>query len=213
MLSRVHNEGADVGSAYREMRAPWMIAAGWLTACLVSGGPSLIRFLYDERAAFAGTILQVLSVGTWFLSLEMSNGSALLAEGKPKWVAAGSAAKLVAMVVLIPLGMATHGFLGAVAGFAASELFRYVVSLVGASRSRLRGYRQDLVASILIAATSLLGFVTRALVRRSIPLDPASRTGALVEGAAILVVISAAWALVFLTYKRRSDDLKRSVLL
>jgi O-antigen/teichoic acid export membrane protein len=203
LLSRVHNERGDVGAAYREMRAPWMIAAGWLTACLVSGGPSLIRFLYDERAAFAGTILQILSVGTWFLALEMSNGSALLAQGKPKWVAAGSAAKLVGMLVLIPLGMALNGFAGAVVGFAASELFRYVVSLVGASRSRLRGWRQDVVGSVFIAATSLLGLLTRALVRRSMPIDPTTHAGALAEGTAILVVVSAAWAFVFLAYKRK----------
>jgi O-antigen/teichoic acid export membrane protein len=213
MLSRLCNEGADVGAAYREMRAPWMIAAGWLTACLVSGGPTLIRFLYDDRALFAGTVLQILSVGTWFLSLEMSNGSALLAEGKPKWVAAGSAAKLVGMVILIPAGMALHGFPGAVAGFAASEIFRYAVSLVGASRSRLRGYRQDLVASVLIAATTLAGLLTRATVRRFTPVDPTTRWGAFFEGTAILLVVSAAWSAIFLTYQKRRTPLKQALLL
>jgi O-antigen/teichoic acid export membrane protein len=213
MLSRLFNEGADVGAAYREMRAPWMMAAGWLTACLVSGGPTLIRFLYDDRALFAGTVLQILSVGTWFLSLEMSNGSALLAEGKPKWVAAGSAAKLVGMVVLIPAGMAIHGFPGAIAGFAASEIFRYGISVLGASRSRLRGYRQDLVASALIAATTLVGLLTRASVRRFTSVDPTTRWGALLEGTSILVVVSAAWSIVFLAYKRRSGTLKRALLL
>jgi len=83
MLSRVHNENADVPSAYRNARAPWLIAAGWLTACLVSGGPTLIRFLYDERAEAAGGILQILSVGTCFLALDVTNGCALLAKGRP----------------------------------------------------------------------------------------------------------------------------------
>jgi O-antigen/teichoic acid export membrane protein len=213
MLSRVFNDGGDVGAAYRDMRAPWMIAAGWLTSCLVSGGPSLIRFLYDERAAFAGTVLQILSIGTWFLALEMSNGSALLAEGKPKWVAAGSAAKLAGMVVLIPAGMALGGFPGAIAGFAASEIFRYVVSLVGASRSRLRGYRQDFVASLLIAATTLLGFATRTLARRLLPLDPSTRLGAFVEGTAILIVLTAVWAAAFVTYQKHRPKLKHALLL
>jgi O-antigen/teichoic acid export membrane protein len=213
MLSRLYNDGADVGAAYREMRAPWMIAAGWLTACLVSGGPTLIRFLYDERAAFAGTVLQILSVGTWFLSLEMSNGSALLAEGKPKWVAAGSAAKLVGMLILIPLGMALHGFPGAIAGFAASELFRYVISLVGASRSRLRGYRQDIAASAVILVTTVLGLLTRTFARRVFPIDPTTRAGAFAEGTAILLVVSAAWALVFVGYQKHRPAMKRAVLL
>jgi O-antigen/teichoic acid export membrane protein len=202
MLSRVHNEGGDVGAAYRQMRAPWMIAAGWLTACLVSGGPTLIRFLYDERAVAAGPILQVLSVGTWFLALEMSNGSALLAEGRPKWVAAGSAAKLVGMVVLIPAGLALHGFSGAVAGFAASEIFRYAISVWGAARSRLRGYPQDLIATALIALTTLLGFASREAARRLLPFPTHTRLASLLEGTCICLVVTTAWLVILQAYRR-----------
>jgi O-antigen/teichoic acid export membrane protein len=209
MLSRVHNDGGDVGAAYRSMRAPWITASGWLTACLVSGGPTLIRFLYDERAAAAGPILQVLSVGTWFLSLEMSNGSALLARGKPKWVAAGSAAKLLGMVILIPVGLALYGFPGAVGGFAVSELFRYVVSLVGAHGSRLRGYRLDFWSTVVIALTSLLGLSTRDVVRRAQFFEHRIRLNAFVEGVAIFLVVSAAWtawALVLSHFRNRRHE-------
>jgi O-antigen/teichoic acid export membrane protein len=212
MLSRVYNEGGDVGAAYRDMRAPWMIAAGWLTACLLSGGPTLIRFLYDERALAAGPILQVLCVGTWFLALEMSNGSALLAEGKPKWVAAGSAAKLVGMVVLIPAGLALHGFSGAVAGFAASEIFRYAISVWGAARSRLRGYRQDLAATALIAATTLLGLAARTATRHFLHLSDHPRAAALLEGTAICLVVSAAWLIILQAYRRSRATLRATLL-
>ena len=207
-LSRLHNDGDDVGAAYREMRAPWLIAAGWLAACLISGGPTLIRFLYDERAAAAGGILQALSVGTWFLALEMSNGSALLAQGKPKWVAAGSAAKLCGMLLLIPTGMALYGFAGAVAGFAASELFRYVVSLLGAARSNLRGYRQDAAATLFIAVTALAGVLTREALRRTGVVTLQGRLAALAEGIAIFLVVSAAWALAFVAHKNHRNRLK-----
>jgi O-antigen/teichoic acid export membrane protein len=207
MLSRMHNEQADVAAAYREARAPWLIAGGWLSACLISGGPALIRFLYDQRAVEAGWIVQILSIGTWFLALEMTNGSALLAQGKAKWVAAGSAAKLCGMVVLIPLGFYLYGFKGAVLGFAASEIFRYFVSLVGAARSSLRGYRQDLLWTIMIAVTVVLGVATRETVARAgvrAFSEQHARAGAFVEGAAIFIVITAVWGVVYAMHKRRT---------
>jgi O-antigen/teichoic acid export membrane protein len=207
MLSRLHNEGADVPAAYRRTRSLWLIAAGWLSACLIAGGPSLVRFLYDQRAIEAGWIVQVLSVGTWFLALEMSNGSALLAQGKPKWVAAGSAAKLAGMIVLIPLGMKFYGFEGAVFGFAASEVFRYCVSLMGAASSQLRGYRQDLMLTGTIAVTVALGLAARTVVDRA-GVDAIAaehmKLGAFIEGSAILLVVSAVWGLVLLGDRRRA---------
>jgi O-antigen/teichoic acid export membrane protein len=157
----------------------------------VSGGPALIRFLYDERATAAGPIVQVLSVGAWFLALEMSNGSALLAQGKPKWVAASSAAKLAGMAVFIPLGYTLGGFAGAIAGFAGSELLRYAVSLWGATRSKLGGHRQD-AASVSRAAQWAMG-------------DGRSGRGpALCEGAAIFVAVTAVWAVVLRAHRRNS---------
>jgi O-antigen/teichoic acid export membrane protein len=207
MLSRLHNEGSDVPAAYRRTRSLWLIAAGWLSACLISGGPSLVRFLYDQRALEAGWIVQVLSAGTWFLALEMSNGSALLAQGKPKWVAAGSAAKLAGMVVLIPLGMHFYGFAGAVFGFAASEVFRYCVSLMGAASSQLRGYRQDLMLTGVIVVSVGFGFATRELAAHAgvqeIGIDHV-KLAAFIEGLAILLVVSVVWGAVLYADRKRA---------
>jgi O-antigen/teichoic acid export membrane protein len=212
MLSRVHNDEGDVGAAYRQARAPWLIAAGWLTACLITGGPLLVRFLYDDRAAPAGPILQTLSAGAWFLALEMSNGSALLALGKPKWVAAASGAKLVGMTALIPLGMWLYGFSGAVAGFAVSEVFRYVVSLWGATRSRLGGFRQDVVLTAAVVASVAVG-TGASHFARSLPtagsaflsmfrhLDRA-RADAFFEGLTVLFAVTIVWAGVFQVHRR-----------
>ena len=137
------------------------MGCGWLTTCLISGGPLLIRLLYDQRAKEAGIIVQLLAAGTWFLALEITNGSALLALGRPKWVAAASAAKLAGMMLLIPLGMSLYGFRGAVLGFAASEIFRYAISALGTLTSGLRVYKQDLFLTLAVAITTLLGIFTR----------------------------------------------------
>jgi O-antigen/teichoic acid export membrane protein len=206
-LSRVHNEGSDVPLAYREARAPWLIAAGWLSGCLVAGGPLFVRFLYDERAAPAGPIVQFLSVGAWFLALEISNGSALLALGKPKWVAAASAAKLAGMAVLIPVGMSIHGFSGAVLGFAASELFRYLVSLWGATRSKLAGHKQDFILTIALVVSVVVGLSASVLARRILvllALDPATRAGAFFQGGIVFLAVTAVWAAVLRVHRRKA---------
>lgn len=128
-LCRINQEGGDFSHVYRLMRAPWLMLGGWLCCALVVGGPALIRALYDERAADAEWVVQILACSTWLYTLENANGTALLARGYPKFVAAGNASKFVAMVILIPLGFAHFGFVGAVAAYTLTEGFRYVTSV------------------------------------------------------------------------------------
>jgi O-antigen/teichoic acid export membrane protein len=209
LFSRVHNDKADLPAAYREARAPALLAAGFLSACLLSGGPTLIHFLYDKRALEAGWIIQVLSVGTWFFALEMINGQALLALGRPKWIAAGSFAKLCGMVVLIPVGFWWLGFPGAVLGFTASEVFKYALSLIGAQKANLNGYRQDFVFTLLVGATTALGFAAREAARRvgvTALSNWNARVGAFVEGAVIFLVVGAVWGTAFLWHKKRAKS-------
>jgi O-antigen/teichoic acid export membrane protein len=209
VFSRVHNDKGDLPGAYREARVPALIAVGCLTACLLAGGPTLIRFMYDKRALDAGWTIQALTVGTWFFALEMINGQALLALGRPKWIAAGSFAKLCGMVVLIPLGFWWMGFPGAVIGFTVSEVFKYCLSLIGAQQANLNGYRQDIVFSILVAVTTGLGFAAREGARH---LGVATlsqwnvRVGAFVEGAIIFLVVAAVWAAAFVWNKKRTKS-------
>jgi O-antigen/teichoic acid export membrane protein len=212
LFSQVHNDKADLPAAYREARAPCLFAAGWLSACLISAGPTIVHFLYDKRAIEAGWIIQVLSVGTWFLALEMTNGQALLALGRPKWIAAGSFAKLIGMALLIWVGFRTFGFSGAVMGYSASEIFRYAISLVGAQQAKLKGYRQDIGLTLAVAVTSLLGLAACQLARTLGVAHISAwnvRAGAFVEGAVIFLAVSPLWGAAFLKYRRRA---KLSVL-
>jgi O-antigen/teichoic acid export membrane protein len=171
---------------------------------LIAGGPPLIDLLYDARAKEAGVIVQVLAAGTWFLALEITNGSALLALGRPKWVAAASAAKLAGMAMLIPVGMALYGFRGAVIGFAASEIFRYLVSALGAALAGLRAARQDGGLSLAVAVTSALGLFTSETAKRMLHGGVAgTRVTYFWQGAAVFVAVSIAWGVVFGMERRR----------
>jgi O-antigen/teichoic acid export membrane protein len=206
LLSSRHNQGADLSPAFLASRRPWLIFAGWAASGLMAGGPTLIHFFYDARAASAGWIVQTLAVSTWLYTLETTNSTVLLAVGKPNWVAIGSAAKLFGMVVGIPVGMASFGFPGAVLGLAASEFLRYVTSVVGARKNGVFGLGEDMLLSLLMGATVLFGLFTRLQVRAALSgVDLGHPKVALVlEGLAIAVSVSLAWGALFLRHRSRT---------
>jgi O-antigen/teichoic acid export membrane protein len=173
LLSRIHRDGGALfSSVFMSARRPWLIVAGWASACLVSGGPALISFLYDKRATSGGWMIQILACSTWLLALETANSTALLALGRPRWVALGSAAKLAGMVVLIPIGIHLAGFPGALIGFAGSEALRYVTSVVGAKTLKISGLWQDGTLSLLVAASAGAGWVTQLTIQRLLVRSP-----------------------------------------
>ncbi len=207
LLSRLHQSGTDFSAAYLKARRPWAILGGWASAGLIAGGPTLIHLLYDSRATSAGWVIQILAAGTWLLVLETSNGIALLALGQPKWVAAGNAAKLVGMVILIPIGFSRYGFPGAVAGFASSEILRYSVSVLGSRRHKVACLGQDFRLTTLTVATSAIGLLTAHLVTpvvESIRLRPV-KVGVFLEGLCIASTVSIGWAWIYLR-GRRADS-------
>lgn len=205
LLSRLHNQQVNVSSTYLAARRPWLLLCGLGISCLMAGGPLLIRFLYDARAGAAGWIVQVLAAGTWLYALETANSTALLALGKPSWVAIGSAAKLAGMVVCIPLGMAHFGFPGAVAGLAGSELLRYFTSVYGVRRFKIPGFLEDVQLSGMVIGTTALGaFVERRVSAHLTGLEASSLKVALViEGLCVALVVSACWGALYLARRAR----------
>jgi O-antigen/teichoic acid export membrane protein len=196
LLSRARNEGHDVGTWFHSTRRPVVIAAAWLTTCLVAGGPTGMLFLYNERAADAGWIVQILALGAWLHALENGNSNAVLALGQPKWLAAANGAKVAGMLVLIPCGFylgrktGFGGFSGAVWGFALSDALKCGVSMIATSRAGISAWRQDLMLSACIALIAAFGALAGKLAARAaLPL--------LVQGIAIFIVATIPWAMIY----------------
>jgi len=150
-------EGSDLASAYRRARVSLLAIAGLIIAPLAATGSTLIETLYDPRYAQAGWILQILAAGVWFQALEVGPGSALLALGKPQWLAAGHAAKVAGIAVLIPFGFQLGGFPGAVVGLASSQVLLYLTASLGARRQGLGGIGDDLIMTIVLSASVASG--------------------------------------------------------
>lgn len=202
-LSRVHNADGDLPQAFREFALPWLYFAGYLSACLLSGGPLLVHFLYDQRALPAGTFIQILGVGTWFTVLASANATTLFARGVPKYVVLASVGKLLGMIALIPLGLALWGFPGAVVGFASAEFIPYGVLVTTATRLKLKECRSDLTLSLFVTVTALVGYFTGRLAE-SWGSGFAPKLASFLAGVLVFLVESASWGYLFHAQRLRA---------
>jgi O-antigen/teichoic acid export membrane protein len=201
LFSRV--KGSALIRTFKELRGTVLIASAWLVTCLIAGGPTLIRFLYDRRAVAAGPLVQILSIGAWFTTLEAANGAAILSIGKPKWLAVGNGAKLAAMVVLIPIFAKLFGFQMTVLAFSLTELVRYTVSAKACSLVGLNPIRQDAYLSTGIGVTALLGLGLAGVYQRfRLPISN-THLDAFLEGMLIFLLVTAIWTGTFLVRRRR----------
>lgn len=216
-LSRVYNAGNDFVAAFREAREPWLIFGAWVVSCLVAGGPSLIRLLYDERAIEAGWIVQLLALGTWVATMSSSRGNAALARGAPGWIAAASAAKVVALAALIPIGVSIAGFRGGVSGFVLAELAAYTVLLFSMSRRGLREFPRELGLTAILGAGAFAAWeaarkVHALLAPYAARGGVAQRVGAFAECTLVAVLTAALFGPLLLAHraqrKRRPSALR-----
>jgi O-antigen/teichoic acid export membrane protein len=156
VYSRVRERGGDLARAYSGARLPLVWLGGISLSFLALLGPALVAFLYDDRYRDAGWIVQVVAGACLFQVLSTTIGDALLALGKPQWTAAANGAKVAAMAVLIPVGHRAFGFPGALAGFAAAEVPKYLVLAVRAGLAGLRGRGTDLAVIAAFAACAAI---------------------------------------------------------
>lgn len=147
----------DFGRVFWRVRLLFLLGGAVLVSGLIASGPYLVRLLYDARYAQAGWILQYLALVAWFQILAATNEAAMLAMGKPHWLAAGNGVKVTLLLLLVPLGFHQAGFTGALVGLIGAEVGKYSVSAVAAARRGLRGARWDLAVTALIGAVATAG--------------------------------------------------------
>ena len=191
--TEIFHRDRTLGPAFHRARKPVLLLAGWAFSGLLAGGPTAARLLYDERYHGAGWAIQALSIGGWFFAMALTHRAALLAIGRPEWLALSSVAKLLGMFAFIPAGYyigsgigPDMAFPGAVLGFSASEVLRYATTSYAASRSKLRTMRLDLVLTPFVAAVGALGaYAARLMANGEWPL--------VIEAGVIAVGVSLIW--------------------
>jgi O-antigen/teichoic acid export membrane protein len=123
---------------------------------MISFGDWLILFLYDDRYRAGAWMLPILAAGLWLPTLALTIDPVLYALGKPQLVAIGNFAKFAYMLIFIPLGFHTFGVLGAVIVVAANDLPYYLAVAYGVWQEKLSGFRQDLLATLLLLGVATL---------------------------------------------------------
>jgi O-antigen/teichoic acid export membrane protein len=140
-------------------RYPLLLAGGTLVAGIVASGPALIDVIYDDRYQDAGWILRLMAIGGWFSILESMTTPALHALGRFSFGVVINVGKLAGIVVFVPLGFYFGGFAGALLGLALSDVVKYLVTQVGVVGHGLSSLRQDLAATVVVAAVSAAAIV------------------------------------------------------
>jgi O-antigen/teichoic acid export membrane protein len=146
---------------------PLLVLGALPVACLAAAGPALVELLYDPRYEEAGWMLQILAVGAWFQIPQASSGSAVLALGQPRALALSNGAKFVGLVVFLPLGYASFGVPGAIAGVAAAELIRYLSLALAMRSAKLPGLASDLAMTVVAAGLAAAGLLADRAVGES----------------------------------------------
>ncbi|UJR82699.1 Hypothetical protein I5071_47640 [Sandaracinus amylolyticus] len=187
LYARVVHAGDDLRPVFRRARLPIQIVGGWALCGLIAGGPTAMRLLWEESWWGSGWMIQILAASSWFLVCEATNGAAMLARGEPQWVAAGSLAKLAAMIVLIPVGYAIAGFPGALVAFAGTEIFRYAISLWGVSRVGLDAKGLDALLTLVIGVVGVVVWQVAERLR-----EWGVAVG--IEAAVVAILVTLCWA-------------------
>lgn len=189
--SRARAAGSNFQGVFDRVRLPLLAGAGLITAGMVAGGDHLIELLYDWRYHGAGRMLQLLAISGWFQVMQVTNGSALLAMGSPRSVAAANVVKLPSMVVLVPLGFWWYGLIGGIAGIILSDVMKYAASSFLARRVGLQMLGKDVMLTFYVAATAAAALVAGDWAHR---LVPSARRGALLALAVAAIVACVAWS-------------------
>ncbi len=120
------------------------------TAGLTLTGDWVVELLFEPKWHDAAWMLPLLAIGIWPRILGLTIDPVLYALGKPKFVAFGNLAKVVYMIVVLPLATWRFGVLGAMVAIALNDLPYYVAVAVGVRRERVSGLRQDLAHTLLL---------------------------------------------------------------
>jgi O-antigen/teichoic acid export membrane protein len=140
-----------------------LLAGCFLLSIMVIWGDLLILKLYDYRYHEAAWMIPIFGLGLWQTILYQTTYPVLLSLGKSKYSAMGNAPYCIAIVVGVPLAFHFFGMKGAVAAVAAGDFPFYVVNQIGATRSGIRPFRQDLQMTAAFIFTLLAFFYLRRL--------------------------------------------------
>jgi O-antigen/teichoic acid export membrane protein len=159
LFSAWFRSGQDVSARFRRVRRAVLWGGTASAVGLLLFGPDLVRVLFGAKYADAGWMLRVLAVGMFFRIADVVASNFFLAAGRPRMLVVLSGLKVVALFVCVPVGFAVGGLPGAIFGFVAVEVLRYLVGLEALRRAGAGVYLLDapFLATVVAVAVFILG--------------------------------------------------------
>ncbi|MBK7614783.1 MAG: oligosaccharide flippase family protein [Burkholderiales bacterium] len=134
-------------------------------ALMVTGGPAIIKVLYDHRYLGAGWMMSVLALGAIGLRVQLIE-QCYQAVNKPQYTTLANLARLGGLVLGVLLGYRFWGLEGAVAGIALSQFATWPQALWFRWRYGALRWRIDAMLLPALVGGALLGWALTALVDR-----------------------------------------------
>jgi O-antigen/teichoic acid export membrane protein len=149
-------------SSISTLRQGFLIASAVAVGLLAATADLLVVAVFDTRYHSAGWMASFLTVGVWFAILASTAESSLLGLGRPQTATYANSAKLVWLVVALPLAFGAHGMVAAILAIAASDMVRYVATVPEQRHAGFSFLLQDAAATATFFA--IIGLVALARV-------------------------------------------------
>jgi O-antigen/teichoic acid export membrane protein len=133
---------------------------------LAALGPVVVKILYDNRYTEAGWMLRVLAVRVAISALSFPAQFCLFALGKTSFGFFLNLARVVALVIAVPVGFHLAGVKGLVWGVALSEVPGLMVVYIGMLQAKIFSAKHELRVPAFYAFGLGLGYLCLLLLRR-----------------------------------------------
>lgn len=170
IISRhTHLERSVLRDRVLRVRRSFLLALAPLIALLACVGDCFVRLAWDPRYHAAGWMFTILALGVWPRILTNTIGPALLGIGQPRYLAYSGFARLVLLIVSIPVAHHVFGVPGVVVAIAVGGLADYTVEAFGLWRNGLLALWQDLQMTVVWLVILALMMLIRVALGQALP--------------------------------------------
>ncbi len=145
------------------IRQRWwpLLGMAGVVALLATLGDQVVLVLWDDRYAAASWMTVVLALGLWPTVLNHTLAPALMAVGRPQYIAMGNLVRLLWVSILMIVGFFLFGLLGALVVVASGDIPKYLSTLLGLRRERMLAWKQDVLVTAILVGLLIAGLVLR----------------------------------------------------